>query len=81
MTMTRLAASRAKFHFVGHDQHRCAIAGEGFHDRQDLPDQLGIEGRGGFIEEHHLGFHGEGAGNGNALASARRKFYWEIHSS
>ena len=62
-----------KTHFVGDDDHGHAVFGQLAHDGQDLVAQFRIEGAGRFIEEHHLGLHGQGAGDGNALLLAAGK--------
>ena len=46
-------------HLVGHDHHRHPLPGQVLHDREDLPDHLGIEGRGGLVEEHADRVHRE----------------------
>ena len=37
---------------------------------KDLADHLGVEGGGGLVEEHDVGVHGQGAGDGHALLLA-----------
>ncbi|VTR65512.1 6-pyruvoyl-tetrahydropterin synthase (fragment) [Desulfosarcina cetonica] len=62
-----------KSHFVSHADHGHALAGQGLHDIQYLADHLRIQGRGGFVEKHHLGIHGQRAGNGHALLLPARE--------
>src|SRR6478752_1031771 len=57
-------------HLVGDHDHGHALLGELDHDVQDLVDHFRVQRRGGLIEEHHLGLHGQGAGDGNALLLA-----------
>ena len=57
-------------HLVGDDDHRHAPLGEVDHDVEDLLDHLGVERRGRLVEEHHLGLHGQRAGDGDALLLA-----------
>ena len=60
-------------HLVGDDDHRHALPGELLHDRQDLADQLRIEGRGGLVEEHHLRVHHQCPGDRDPLLLAARQ--------
>jgi len=53
------------------------VAGEAFHHLQDAGDEFGVEGAGDFVEEHRLGAHGEGAGDGDALLLAAGEFAGE----
>src|ERR1043166_651452 len=46
------------------------------HDAQDLAAQLRIEGAGWLVEEHHLRFHSQGAGDGHSLLLTARKLRW-----
>ena len=46
------------------------LAGEVLDDVEDLADQLGVERRGGLVEEQHFGSQGERAGDGDALLLA-----------
>src|SRR6478752_3859377 len=57
-------------HLVGDHDHGHPLLGELDHDVQDLVDHFRVKSRGGLIEEHHLGLHGQGAGDGNALLLA-----------
>ena len=41
--------------------------GEGDHGVEHFVDHFGVERAGGLVEEHDLGLHGEGAGDGDAL--------------
>ena len=54
-------------HLVGDDEHRHALAGQPAHDREDVTDELGVEGRGRLVEEHELGVHRQRPGDGDAL--------------
>jgi len=60
-------------HLVRDHDHGHAVAGQPFHDVENLADHLGIEGRGGLVEEHDLGVHGQGAGDGHALLLSARE--------
>jgi twitching motility protein PilT len=42
-------------HLVGDHHHRHALLGEVAHDGEHLADQLGVEGGGGLVEQHHVG--------------------------
>ncbi len=57
-------------HFVGDDDHRHAFLGELLHHVEDLADRFGVEGGGGLVEQHDLGFHCQSAGDGDALLLA-----------
>src|SRR5512134_47834 len=46
-------------HLVGHDHHRHPLLRQVLHDREDLPDHLGVEGRGRLVEEHADRVHRE----------------------
>src|SRR5699024_3127149 len=48
-------------HLVGDDDHGHALFGQLLHHGQDLADELGVEGAGRFVEEHHLRLHRQGA--------------------
>src|SRR5215211_4797053 len=60
-------------HLVGDDDHRHAVARQADHDVEDLADHLGVEGRGGLVEEHHLRLHGQGAGDRDPLLLTTRE--------
>ncbi len=57
-------------HFVGDDDHGHAFFGEVLHDGEDFADFFGVQGGGGFVEEHDLGVHGQGPGDRDALLLA-----------
>ena len=44
--------------------------GQLLHDVQHLTHHFRVQGRGGLVEEHHLGLHGQSADNGDALLLA-----------
>ena len=50
----------------GHDHGHAAVR-EVTDNREHFADKLGVEGGGRLVEEHDLGVHGKGAGNGDAL--------------
>jgi len=50
----------------GHD-HGHTVGDQVTDDGQHFSDQLGIERRSRFVEEHDLGIHGQSAGNGDPL--------------
>jgi hypothetical protein len=52
---------------VGDEEEGEAVIGEAAEDIADFLAEFGVEGGGGFVEEENLGFHGEGAGDGDAL--------------
>jgi len=54
-------------HFVGDSNHGFALFGQGDHDIQDFADHFGVEGGGGFVEEHDVGALAERPGDGDAL--------------
>ena len=72
-TTTRSATRRAKRHLMRHDDHRHALVGQALHDVQHFADRFGIERRGRFVEQHHLGLHRQRAGDGDALLLAARQ--------
>ena len=52
---------------VGDDQHGSAFLGEVADDLQHLADELGIECRGGLVEQHDVGLHRERTGDRRPL--------------
>src|SRR5690349_2230518 len=67
-------------HFVGDHDHGHALLGELDHHIQDLVDHFGVQRRGGFVEQHDLGLHGQGAGNGDALLLATGQLRGQLRS-
>jgi hypothetical protein len=65
-----VADGAGEAHLVGDDDHRHPRLGQLDHDVEDLFDHLGVEGRGGLVEQHHLGLHGQGPGDGDPLLLA-----------
>src|SRR3954465_511964 len=63
----------SKAHLVGDANHRHAVVGEAYHRIEHLLDHFGIESRGRFVEQHHLGLHAERARNRDALLLTTRK--------
>ena len=61
-----------KAHLVGHHDHRRPVRCEFAHDAQDFIGKLGIQRRCRFIEQHHLGLHGQGARDRHALLLSSR---------
>ena len=57
-------------HFVGDDHHRHPLPGQVLHDREDLPDHLGVEGGGRLVEEHADRVHRERSRDGHPLLLA-----------
>ncbi|MCY1226193.1 hypothetical protein D9M72_384180 [compost metagenome] len=55
------------------DDHRHAFVGQRAHHAQHVAHQLGVERRGGLVEQHGLGLHGQCARNGHALLLAARQ--------
>ncbi len=55
---------------MGDDHHGHAFVGQLAHDLEDVADQFRVEGAGGFVEQHHIRVHGEGAGDGDTLLLA-----------
>jgi hypothetical protein len=47
--------------------------GESCHDGKNTFDELGVQGRRGFVEEHDFGFHSQGARNRDVLLLASRE--------
>ena len=60
-------------HLVGDHDHRRALEGELLHDVQHLAHQFGIERRRHLVEQHQLGLHRHGAGDGDTLLLAARQ--------
>src|SRR5829696_1549084 len=64
-------------HLVGHHDHGHGLAllrpGELDHHVEDLLDHLGVQRRGGLVEEHQLGLHGQRPGDGDPLLLASRE--------
>jgi len=54
-------------------QHRHALARQAFHHLEHLADQLWIERRGRFVEQHQPQLHGQRPGDGDALLPAARQ--------
>ncbi len=65
-----VAGFAGEAHFVGDDDHGHAVGGEVAHDVEDFADEFGVQGGGGFVEEHEFGAHGQGAGDRDALLLA-----------
>ena len=57
-------------HLVGDHDHGHAVGSQAPHHVEHVPHQLGVEGRGGLVEEHELGRHGQGPGDGHPLLLA-----------
>ncbi len=57
-------------HLVGDDQHGHVLLGKLLHDQVDLVDQFRVERRGGLVEQHDLGLHGQRPGDRHALLLA-----------
>ena len=74
--MIRSATCRAKPHFMRHDQHGDAVAGEFHHRVEHLLDHLGIERGGGFVEQHDVRAHAQCARDGDALLLAAGEPGW-----
>lgn len=55
------------------DDHRHAVFGQGLHDLEDLADHLRVQGGSGFVEEHDVGIHDQGPGDGDALLLPSRQ--------
>jgi hypothetical protein len=62
-----------EIHLVGNDDHGHPLVGEPLHDRKHLADGLRIEGGGRLVEQHDIGLHGEGPGDGNPLLLTPRQ--------
>src|SRR5215217_4202814 len=60
-------------HFVGDDQHGHALDGQLAHDGEHVADQLWVQRRGGLVEQHQLGPHGQGPGDRHSLLLATRQ--------
>ena len=56
-----------KAHFVGYNNHGHAFLCEGDHGVEHFVDHFGVKCTGGFVKEHDLGLHSEGAGDSDAL--------------
>ena len=52
---------------MGDADHRHAFLRQAHHDVEHLLDHLGVERRGGLVEQHYLGLHAERARDGDAL--------------
>src|SRR5439155_4964003 len=63
-------------HLMGHDHHGHTFLSKLAHDLEHLPNQFGVEGRGGFVEQHQFGIHGEGTSNGNTLLLSTGELVW-----
>ena len=60
-------------HLVGDHNHGHSLPRQRLHHLQHLAHQLRVQCRRWLVEEHHVGLHGEGAGNSHALLLAPRK--------
>ncbi len=60
-------------HFMGDHDHRHAAAREFAHHVQHFLHHFRVQGGGGLVEQHHLGPHGQRAGDGHALLLAARE--------
>src|SRR5664280_302627 len=56
-----------KPHFVRDHDHRHSGERQILHDLENLADHLGVEGRGGLVEEHDLRFHRQPPGDRHPL--------------
>src|SRR5664279_5980407 len=65
-----VAGLAGKAHFVGDDEHGHALVGQRRHDVEDLVDHFRVQRAGRFVEQHHLGLHGQRPGNGHPLLLA-----------
>jgi hypothetical protein len=74
MKITRLRDLAGKAHFVGHDHHGHALAGEIDHDVEHLADHFGIERRGRLVEQHRDRVHRQRARDRDALLLAAGQF-------
>ena len=63
---------------MGHDDHGAALLRQLAHHLQHFAHQFGIERRGRLVEQHHVGFHAQRPGNGDALLLATRQARWII---
>ena len=64
---------RGKFHLVGHQDHGHSAFSQGLDHPQHLAGELRIQGRCHLVEQHHLGLHGQRAGNRHPLLLATRQ--------
>ena len=55
---------------MGHHDHGAAFLGQALDHLQNFAHQLRVQRRRGFIEQHHLRLHGQGAGDGDTLLLA-----------
>ena len=62
-----------KTHLVGDDQHRHTRPRQFLHGVEDLFDHLRVQCRGGFVEQHDLGVHGQRSRQGHTLLLATRQ--------
>jgi hypothetical protein len=62
------------------DDHRYAVPRKVARDGQYFADQLRVERRGGFVEEHHLRVHGEGARDRDSLLLSSGQRRWVLIS-
>ena len=59
-----------KAHFVRHHDHGHALGSQRLHDAQHLAHQFRVERGSRLVEQHQTRFHGDGAGDGDALLLA-----------
>ena len=50
-------------HLVRDDDHRATFLGKLLHHLEHFAHEFGVERRGRFVEQHHIGVHGERAGD------------------
>ena len=55
---------------MGHHHHGHAVSGQLSHGIEHLLHPFGIEGTGGFVEQHHLRIQSQGAGDRHPLLLA-----------
>ena len=70
MKTTLVADLAGEAHLVGDDDHRHPFRGQFAHHVEDLLDQLGVEGAGHLVEEHHVRVHRQRPGDRDPLLLA-----------
>ena len=66
----------SKTEFMRHADHGHSFLSQLAHGLENFADQLGIERGGDFIEQHHVGVHGQRARDGDTLFLATRQARW-----
>ena len=66
-------------HLVRHHHHRFALFGQLLHDAQHFANEFRVQRGGRFVEQQHLRFHRQRAGDGDALLLTAGEMHRVFH--